>query len=77
MTQYECFASLERLLTDWHVVSMDFVGSNKFPISLNGGGSESKALDCWLITGADGITGWSSSSSSLLTECSCVTCTRL
>ena len=69
---------MERSLTDWHAVSMDFVGSNKCPISSNGGGSESKASDdCWLMIGAAGITpGWSSSSLSLLTECSCVTGTQ-
>ena len=52
------------------------LGLTNFPISPNGGDSESKALDCWLITGAAGITGWSSSSSSLLTECNCVTGTQ-
>ena len=42
------------------MVSMDFVGFNKFPVSLNGGGSESKASDdrCLMIEAA-GTTGWS------------------
>ena len=48
------------------MVSIDFVGSNKFPMSSNGGGSESKTLDCWFIIGVAGMTGWSRSSSSLL-----------
>ena len=38
------------------MVSIDFVGSKKFPMSSNGGGSESKALDCWLIIGVAGMT---------------------
>ena len=58
------------------MVSIDFVGSNKFPMFSNGGGSESKALDCWFITGVAGMTGWSRSSLSLLMECNCVTGTR-
>ena len=40
-------------ITDWHMVVMNFLGSNKFPISSNSWGSESKVLDdCWLITRA-------------------------
>ena len=59
------------------MVSIDFVGSNKFLTSSSGGGSESKALDCWFIIGVAGMTGWSRSSSSLLIECNnCVTGTR-
>ena len=64
------------MLTDWHMVSIDFVGFNKFPMSSNGGGSESKALDCWFIIGVAGMTGWSRSSASLLIECNCVTGTQ-
>ena len=61
-------------ITDWHMVVMDFLGSNKFPISSNSWVSESKVLDdCWLITRAAGITDWPNFSSSLLTECNCVT----
>ena len=58
------------------MVSIDFVHSNEFPMSSNGGGSESKALDCWFIKGVAGMTGWSRSSPSLLIECNCVTGTR-
>ena len=52
---------------------MDFVGSNRFSIFSNGSGPECKVLECWLITGAAGITCCSSSSSLLLTECSYMT----
>ena len=59
------------------MVSIDFVGSNTFRMPSNGGDSEIKASDdYWFITGAAGITGWSSSSSSLLIECNCVTGTQ-
>ncbi len=54
------------------MVSIYFVGSNKFPMSSNGGGSESKSLDCWFIIGVAGMAGWLRSSSSLLIECNCV-----
>ena len=51
------------------MLSMDFVGSNKFLMSSNGGGLESKASgECWLITGAAGVTGRSSSSSLQTTD---------
>ena len=61
--------TLENDLPHWNSLvycNNDFFCSNKFPMSLNGGGSETKASDdCWFITGGAGITGWSSSSSLL------------
>ena len=63
---------MEKLLTDWHMVSIDFVGSNKFPMSSNGGGSESKAFRLLVYHWSCWNDGWSRSSLSLLIECNFV-----